>query len=439
VQLPTGRVVALDATEPARAARRERSLFADALALFETGGVRIRADGAPVEVRSLDLRDFHTLRAILTRLGWLEEATVEVPCRNCERVIEHAPCAALELGPFVDRELTNPVLDATLDLTSSHPIPAVRFAGGTARDVTLQALRVEQAMPLFAALGGGRLRVTRQVAQAMGVVRLGDLRSLEKIARALQRAPEAAWSAITNLYLDAHYPPRLFSVAMCPDCGARNDVDAPYDREFDYGDGDETDHASAREKPQPNRHPGPTASRTASRTKQDVFPTFDAFAERTRALAEEIMDAREIGGIEVVAEGGVPACDDGGEPLLGSYVPPDDGDGAHPSRAAAVTVYYRTFRAMWTEDGPYDWDGELRETVDHELTHHLGYLAGDDPMDDEERREIAKDTEEIVGKRALARGAVFGLYRDLGDFTRRTWPIWVLAFIVTLIAALGAR
>ena len=53
------------------------------------------------------------------------------------------------------------------------------------------------------------------------------------IAEALARCSDAAWVAIGDLFLRAHYAPRLASVAICPKCGARNDVDAPYEREFE--------------------------------------------------------------------------------------------------------------------------------------------------------------------------------------------------------------
>ena len=443
MQLPTGRIVELatsprdepPATGPAPAGT-DGPLFARAIALFDSGSVVLRADGARLDVRSVDLRDFHALRAITTRLGWLDEEPIEIACRNCDRPIEHRPCGALELGPFVDRELTNPILDVTLDLGSPHAIPEVRLAKARARDIMLRTLRVQDALPLFAALGRRGLRVTSQVVLAMGISRIGGEESASKMARALERASEEAWSAVTNLYLEAHYCPRLFSIAMCPDCGARNDVDAPYDREFDYTDAARpAERGSDAMSQQPNHHP---RSR-ATRTNGEVFPTFEAFAERARTVAEGMFEERGLHAISLIAEGGVPACDDGGEPLLGSYLPPDDGDAANPSRSAEVTVYYRTFRSMWEEDGPFDWDEELRETVEHELSHHEGHLAGDDPMDDEERRQIAVDAAEIVGRRAMARGAIFGLYRDLGDFARRTWPIWLLALIVTVVAAMGAR
>ena len=37
--------------------------------------------------------------------------------------------------------------------------------------------------------------------------------------------------------------------------------------------------------------------------------------------------------------------------------------------------YVRGYKpsAMWQEDGPYDWEDELRETVEHEYEHHGGH------------------------------------------------------------------
>jgi hypothetical protein len=421
VQLPTGRVIGLSGS-PGREATRKQSpaLFADAIALVDSGAVVLRADGESIDIRALDLRDFHALRAILVHAGWLDEEPIEITCRNCERPIKHRPCASMKLGPFVDRELSHAELDATLDLEAAHPIPAVTMPGPPkrAKEIVLRHLRVADAMPLFEALGQRRLRVTSTVVHAMGIVRMGSEPSEQKLARALQRASDEAWSAVTELFLEAHYSPRLFSVASCPGCGARNDVDAPYEREFGYAD---------------HLHPKP------GRTNDEVFPTFEAFADRAHALAETMFDERRIRGVSLVAEGGVPACDDGGEPLLGSYVPAFEGDASNPTRPAEVTVYYRTFRAMWDEDGPYDWDDELGETVEHELAHHEAHLAGDDPVDDEERLQIAEEAAGIVGRRALARGAVLGLFADLKGFARRTWPLWLLAIAGAIVAIMAGR
>ncbi len=201
---------------------------------------------------------------------------------------------------------------------------------------------------------------------------------------------------------------------LCEACGARNDVDAPYERESGSGSGREVASGSA-----------------------SPFPGFEAFAARAREIAGAAME--EIEGVELVVEGGTPAVDDGGEPLLGSYVPPHPGDAGTPTQAPVVTVYYRTFRAMWEEDGAYDWDDELTETIEHELEHHLSFLRGDDPTDDEERAVIRDEALRIVGKREAGRRALQGFGASWSDFLRRTWPIWVLALLALLFTLLTQR
>jgi hypothetical protein len=136
---------------------------------------------------------------------------------------------------------------------------------------------------------------------------------------------------------------------------------------------------------------------------------------------------------QLVIEGGVAAVDDGGEPLLGSYVPPHPGHSDTPTQSPLVTVYYRTFRAMWDEDGPYDWEDELTETIEHELEHHIAFLRGDDPTDDEERAVIRNEAARIVGRREVGRRAIVELGASWTDFLRRTWPLWVLALLLMLV------
>jgi hypothetical protein len=95
---------------------------------------------------------------------------------------------------------------------------------------------------------------------------------------------------------------------------------------------------------------------------------------------------------------------------------------------------------MWDEDGAYDWEAELRETIEHELEHHLSYLAGDDPVDEAERQDIADEAERIVGRREIARQGVRALGADFAGFLRKTWPIWiVLAAGVALATLVGDR
>ncbi len=432
VQLPSGRVYSLTGIDEVAATEPKTGVpsFSACITLVDSGAVVLRSEARPVDVRSLPLSDFHALRAILTRLGWLEEASVEVPCRNCGRSLVHAPCAALELGPFVHRELTHPELDALLDLTARHPVPEIRMGKRTAKDVLLGPLRLVDAAPLHAALSQGPLRMVPGLVRAMGILELGGESSAQKIARALARCSDASWDAITNLFLEAHYPPRLFSIARCPRCGARNDVDAPYDREFSYV---EEPRVGSGQDAHPYRpRPGFSAN-----TNGDLFPPFEGFAERARALAARHLEG--VRDVSFVVEGGVPSCDDGGEPLLGAYAPPYEGDPTSPSRWPEIVVYYRTFRAIWEEDGPYDWEAELETTIEHELDHHRAFLVGSDPVDEEERHEIANEEQAIVGKRALAERTIAAFFGDVREFLRRTWPVWLLIFVVSLIMVFEGR
>ena len=396
---------------PERRAASE-SLFAELHRLVARRVVSLRERGAPVDLSTLDLRDFHVLRAVATRLGWLAEDALVIACRNCAAPISVRPCAALALGPFVDGELDDEELDRTLDLSTPHPIPEIDLpGGGAAREITLRPLTVADAAALHRALRRRHLVLSAGVVRAMGIVALGEERDARKIAAALERCPDDAWAALSDLFLAAHYPPRLAAVAVCPTCAARNDVDAPYDRELE-------------------------PSRPEAETNDQPFPDLDAFARRSKAAFDACGAA--AGSIRLVVEGGVPACDEGGEPLLGAYVPPG-GDPTAPIGAGEIVLYYRTFRAMWQEDGPYDWEGEIDETVEHELEHHRGWLVGHDEMDDEERAAIARERRRIEGRSAGAREAVTRLGADLRDFIARTWPVWLIVIAATLAITVCGR
>ncbi|HEX8794221.1 MAG TPA: hypothetical protein VF765_24930 [Polyangiaceae bacterium] len=407
VHLPSGRVFALEAKVAGPRKRAPKGpLFSELVELVASGELVLREGDAAVDVRSLALADFHALRAIATRLGWLAEEPIEIGCRNCEEPMRITPCASLELGPWADGELDDEDLDRRLPLTLPHPIPPVRLPGGaTARHVSLRDVTVADAMPLHRALRRRRIAITDRLVGAMGLESLGPERDLRRIAGALERCSDAAWIAIGDLFLRAHYPPRLAAVAICPKCGARNDVDAPYEREFE----------PAPLEPQSN---------------EELFPSFDAFSARAKEIFESVAGPR-ADHVTLIVDANVPACDDGGEPLLGGYVPPG-GDPTAPVGVGEVTVYHRTFEAMWTEDGPYDWDAELAETIEHELEHHDGWLVGHDPMDDEERAEIVREHARMVGRAAAARRSVGALGADFRGFIARTWPIWLIVAVVSL-------
>ena len=57
-----------------------------------------------------------------------------------------------------------------------------------------------------------------------------------------------------------------------------------------------------------------------------------------------------------------------------------------------IHLYYGSFAALaeqedWTED---DWQRELRETLAHELTHHMESRAGTHALDDKDAEELAE-------------------------------------------------
>jgi Zincin-like metallopeptidase len=410
VHLPSGRIVGLKANVAKPRGRTSKEpLFSQLPSLVASGELELTEGAGKLDASTLSLHDFHALRALATHFGWLAEEPVTIACRNCGQSVDVTPCASLLPGPYVDGELDDPELDETLDLSVGHPIPAVHLPGGrTAREVRLKDVTVAEALPLHRALRRRRLAVSEPVVHAMGIVSLGDETRPRALADALAHCSDEAWAAIGDCFLLAHYSPRLAALVLCPKCGARNDVDAPYDREFE-----------------------PSAlTRQSGESNDTIFPDIDAFA----AHAQASFDA--IGGpvatqVRLVVDEGVPACDDGGEPLMGSYEPPG-GDAMAPVGNGAVTLYYRTFRAIHEEDGPYDWQAEVDETIEHELEHHAGWRAGDDPMDDEERAEIAVERARLIGRKAVARHDVVALGADLRGFLARTWVIWVIVAVVTL-------
>jgi hypothetical protein len=381
--------------------------------LVTSGDLALRDEGKPLDVAGLSLADFHALRAICTRLGWLHEDPVEFACRNCGFVMSIASCATLPLGPFVDRELCDPELDALLDLSARHPIVPVALGGGrVAEDVSLLPLAAETAFPLHRALRRRRLVVSERVVRAMGLGSLGPESDPRHIAEVLAGCSDATWGSVCDLFLRAHYPLRLGAVVVCSQCGARNDVDAPFEREFAMSAGG-----------------GPSAVQP--------FPEFEEFARRSEALFAE------IGGplahdVRLVVDDGVAACDEGGEPLLGAYVPPG-GDPSAPVGVGEVTVFYRTFRSAAAEENDFDWASELAETIDHELRHHEGWRVGYDPMDDSERDEVAREQARVLGRKAVARATVSELGADFRGFLVRAWPLWVIVVVAGVATILCSK
>ncbi len=405
VHLPSGRVVDLAPRLAPGGLRREPGapLFSEVGRAAED--IAITEGAVPVDVDALELSDFHTLRAILTRSGFVHEEVLPIRCVNCESELSVAPCALLEIGPYKDGELGDDELDRTLPL--EEPID---LAGD--ETVTFEGVTLARARPLHAALGASTAelpRFTSGIVSALGVTALGDEKDPSKIAHALAELPDGTWADFVEAWLRSHYPERLCGIALCPDCGAANPVDAPYERELE-----------------PELPPAPE--------DEGRFPDAETFALRCKEIFDLLEDSIPGDRVMLVVEEGPADCDDGGAPLLGSYLPPDPGGGASPTKPATVTIYLRTFRAMWDDDGPYDWDAEIHETIAHELEHHVNHLTGEDPMDEAERAEIADEAARIVGKKELARKEVRALGAGMGEFVRRTWVLWVV-LVLAMAAA----
>ena len=422
--LPSGRRLDLhvtgEAKEP-RSAEKGAPLFSEVLDLLEGGIVRIEADAAALDAHDLALGDFHVLRALLVKAGFVAEEEVTITCRNCGADLAVNPCAALETAPWIDGELGDPELDATLPF--GDPITIHVIALGKVRNattVTFAARTVRESLPLFAAVARDPFEVTADVVTSMGIEALGPETSPKRIAEALAECDDLPFDAVTRAYLDGIYPLRLGAIAFCKKCKARNDVDAPYEREFpsappEDGDADGVDVAHSR------------------------LPDAGDFADLAHEIAEPLV--AEIPGekVDLVVDDRTAAVDDGGEPLLGAYEPPIRGeDPRMPTRPPTVTIYYRTFAKIEKEEGPYDWEDELRETIEHEIEHHVYWLRGDDPMDAAERNEIDREALRVIGKREAARRTAKSFGQSVKEFFVRAWPLVLIAFLA-LVATLASQ
>jgi hypothetical protein len=446
VHLPGGQIARLSerAARDAYAARPKPPALPaclEHLEILKAPGVLLDDRGQPIDPLGMPVSHAHVLRAILLHAGVLPEEEAPFTCENCGAAFSVAPTSLLEIGPFVDGELDDPELDAPFPFEKAHPIPAVRVGGAVARSARLAERTVEEALPLWRASGAAELNITPAVVTAMGVVALGRERRASVIADALSAAPPRAWGAVVDLVLDAHYPRRLVAVFRCAKCGARMDLDVPLERELareplDEGASDAAEDEDESEEPlaaEGERRDEANITRSGKGTRAP-FPSRDQFEKLVRAAADEIYRARGVRNIDLFIDTGVPACDDGGEPLLGCYTPGGVDALLDIYKSPEVRIFYRTFRAEHRADPAFDVEREIYETIDHEVVHHLHHLAGDDPVDDAERAEIDIERARIIGRRESARRAARGFAGDIAGFIRVTWPIWVILAAGTALA-----
>jgi hypothetical protein len=395
---------------------QKEALFAKAIASTERN-VEILEDGAARNVFDLPLADFHVLRGVLTKAGLLEEEAVDMACRNCGARIVVTPCRHLETGPWVDGEADDDELDRTAPFGEPLAIdPLTLGRVRTISSITLAPRTLREALPLHEALAGDRFTLGPSVIDAMGIEALGPITGKNRIARALASIDRTKRAVVTDLFLEAHYPQRLGADISCASCNAKNRFNAPADREFQL-----------------------SVLEPIGRGGRAPLPDFDTFAERARAIAEPLLADIPGERVCVVIEGETPLVDDGGEPLLGSYVPPPPHDALVPIEPPTVTVYYQTFAKIQAEEGRFDWEAELEETIEHELEHHIYWLEGSDPMDEEERAEIDREALRRIGRGESRRRTLTSFGESLSDFIRRAWPLLLIIAIAALLWLMQAN
>lgn len=386
-----------------------------------------------LDLHALPLADANVIEAILAAMSVIEPEPAKLECRNCSEPFEVNAAAALPLTPLLEPQ-GDPELDPVVDRAQWHelPTPIELPRRGHVDRFRLARRTFEDRLKLENVLGDDPsqpLPLGPPLVRALGLDALGRgdelvVKSPIAIARMLtaldDKTFEGTWDAICRAYDHQHWPPRLLAPVACPKCGARHDVE-PVARPLDWA---------------------PPRSSEAARVE---FPSLDEFRARAATITREVF--AELGledprGLEVIVDDDVPPCDDGGEPLLGSYTPNlnADGDVRVQSSPFVIALYYRTFRSMF-DDEPYDVDAEIRETIEHELEHHLGFVEGEDPLDEEERRAIEVERRRLVGGSEasdLAAGAGW-LASDFGRFIRMTWPVWVIVLLALLIVFAGER
>ncbi|HEX6693363.1 MAG TPA: metallopeptidase family protein [Longimicrobiales bacterium] len=113
--------------------------------------------------------------------------------------------------------------------------------------------------------------------------------------------------------------------------------------------------------------------------------TFEAFERAARKVWAEIPSHFKSGvdGMLVEAEAarhpGLEEVFTMGECVTESW--PSDFGGPDTTRSMVV-LYHGSFVEVARDTPDFDWDGEIWETLTHELQHHLESLAGDDALED---------------------------------------------------------
>ena len=112
---------------------------------------------------------------------------------------------------------------------------------------------------------------------------------------------------------------------------------------------------------------------------------FEEFQRRAREIFDAVPESFKEGvdDLEVtrrtVPHPSLPGVYTLGECLSESYPSEFGGPGEVRSR---VVLYYGSFLELSRTDDEWDWEGELNETILHEIRHHLEHLAAEEALEE---------------------------------------------------------
>ncbi|NLH95624.1 MAG: metallopeptidase family protein [Synergistaceae bacterium] len=109
----------------------------------------------------------------------------------------------------------------------------------------------------------------------------------------------------------------------------------------------------------------------------------NAFTRLAGAISDELPSRllRDLnGGISILPG----KKKDGKYFLMGEYI-------EDPILGRSIFIYYGSFREVLGDAPQGEWEEELRETIVHELRHHVESLAGVDDLSVEEEEELAAE------------------------------------------------